>query len=984
MQATLHLRSGRHSLSSTLPRLAALGAALIGCTALLGWIVDLPVFKSVFPGAVEMKANTAIALIAAGVALWCLRGPKSRLSAPLARALALCVAALGWSTLAQYLFGWDLGIDELLFTDSEGRFNAIKGRMSPYTAGAFGCIGAALALPAGRKCARFRYAGAGVTLLIGVVAAIGYAWNASELTTDAVLPPVAVNTAAAFILLGLGTLGLIRQRERPRLADTPPLSIGSVEGKVLLGFAVSFLLLVVGGGLTYQAGAEFSNAASWVVHTQRVLANLSAIEAHVYDAGLAQRNYLITGKPQPLAQYRAALASTADAHVNLAALMHDNPVQRENLALLRTLTQQVQEFLDEGVRIYRAGGLPAAQLFINRGLDTRTLQAASSLIHRMQQVEHGLLQEREHRTYSSQRQMLLSMLVTLVAAAVVLSSLFRSVREQMRGREQSDREASQARLSAEQAHLEADAANRAKSAFLAAMSHEIRTPMNGVLGLLELLSLTRLDAEQRSNLTVIRESGRSLLRIVDDILDFSKIEANKLELHAEPASVRQLVDRVCQLYKGAASSKGLLLSGHVEAGVARLHLFDAHRMEQALNNFVSNAIKFTERGTVELRVRLVDRDPRGETLRFEVEDTGIGIAQAKIATLFQPFVQADAGTGSRYGGTGLGLVISRRIAELMGGTAEIESELGSGTTMSVRLTFPVAHADAGAPAPHPADMTPHLLLEGRRATPAIADAHAEGTLLLVVDDHPTNRLVLKRQLNLLGYAVETASDGVQALEALEGRRFGAVLTDCNMPEMSGYELARQIRHRERVGNKRRMPILACTANALRSEAAVCAEAGMDDYLVKPVRLAELASRLDHWLPLPAGPVHNARPADKEDPLIDHSLLDAITAGNASERASVLAEFRRLNDADAAELTTQLSGEREFRKITHLAHRIRGSCALLGASALADVCREIEFASRAERAAGWQVLAEEFARERDRLDRYLDELATGTAIGRGKH
>ena len=388
-------------------------------------------------------------------------------------------------------------------------------------------------------------------------------------------------------------------------------------------------------------------------------------------------------------------------------------------------------------------------------------------------------------------------------------------------------------------------AGRAKSAFLATMSHEIRTPMNGVLGMLELLSLTKLDGEQRTTLGIVRESGRSLLRIIDDILDFSKIEAGKLELRPEVTSVATVIERVCDIYSGNASSKSLTLKRFTDGRISAALMVDPLRLQQILNNLASNAIKFTESGEVSIRAELVERRGDADVVRFTVEDTGMGVTPEDAAQLFQPFTQAAR---TAAGGTGLGLSICKRLAELMGGSLAMESSAGVGTKVLLTVPLPVAADPVAVLAATPARGRKEAT-SPRRTPPTVGEARKQGMLVLLVDDHPVNRMVLGKQLNTLGYAAESAQSGLEAIEKWNAGGVGAVITDCNMPEMDGYALAHHIRDTEVRRGERRTPIIACTANALGGEAEKCYAAGMDDYLAKPVALAQLQEKLKQWLPI---------------------------------------------------------------------------------------------------------------------------------------
>jgi PAS domain S-box-containing protein len=398
--------------------------------------------------------------------------------------------------------------------------------------------------------------------------------------------------------------------------------------------------------------------------------------------------------------------------------------------------------------------------------------------------------------------------------------------------------------------LEANAANVAKSTFLATMSHEIRTPMNGMMGMLELLSLTPLDAQQRDTLQIIRESSESLLHIVDDILDFSKIEAGQLEIYPEVTSVGKILREVERLFSSAAIKKGVVIRHSVDPEINPALMVDAARLRQILRNFVGNSIKFTATGSIDISAELAGKGDGSQRVRFVVRDTGIGISEANQKLLFQPFSQGDAVAARQAGGTGLGLAICRRLAQMMGGTVEMASVLGQGTAMTLHLDLSLARpVDASTDNAEMEPNTVPVIPSKRRVAPDVAHAQREGTLVLVVDDHPINRLLLMRQMNTLGYAAESADDGVQALEKWKSGRFGMILTDCAMPEMDGYELARSIRTLESESHASRIPIVACTANALAEEAQQCIAAGMDACLVKPVSLEGLLEKLEVWLPV---------------------------------------------------------------------------------------------------------------------------------------
>jgi len=650
---------------------------------------------------------------------------------------------------------------------------------------------------------------------------------------------------------------------------------------------------------------------------------------------------------------------------------------------------------------------------------------------------------------------------------------------------------------------QAEIAARSKAEFLATMSHEIRTPMNGVLGMLELMALTPLDEEQRTLVSTMRDSGAALLRIIDDILDLSKIEAGKLELEELELRPADLVEGVSDLLAPQAHQKGLALICAIDRSVPGRLRGDSGRLRQILFNLTGNAIKFTDRGRVVLRVGTAGPDdadpakPDHVRLHVAVEDTGIGIGPEGQARLFQPFSQADSSTTRRFGGTGLGLAICTRLIERMGGRIGVSSVPGAGSTFWFTVELPRAPEALPAPSSTPLDGLPVLVadedevqravlacyleqggaavtvsssvadaasklgrggfgllvtttalagrleplagacapglprlllgdgrtagsgmgsgaagdgavasphtvsgaasgsasgsaaglvqpvhraaliraaatLTGRTAPDAPgaepacpppvrtgADTAANGPAdkaghgpVLVAEDHPTNQQVVLRQLRRLGYAAELAADGEQALAAWRIGRHRLIVTDCHMPVMDGYELARRIRAEERDG-RRRTSIVAMTANALSGEMERCLAAGMDDYLAKPVTLAQLSQVLGRWLEAhpPAAeaavPTPIPAPAAAEEALpvldLDHvrETFGAMQGGGLDDGTLDMMDFFIETTRPTLERVRQAldAGEREEARAA--AHSAAGAARTAGAKALAAACTALE-------------------------------------------
>jgi two-component system, sensor histidine kinase and response regulator len=642
------------------------------------------------------------------------------------------------------------------------------------------------------------------------------------------------------------------------------------------------------------------------------------------------------------------------------------------------------------------------------------------------------------------------------------------------------------------ARQRAEEANKAKSSFLATMSHEIRTPMNGVIGTIDVLRQSSLKPRQLDQVEIIKDSAYSLLTVIDDILDFSKIEAGKIELESEPVVISYLTESICNAMLSIAGKKQVGLRFYLDPHLPGAIISDAVRLRQIVINLVGNALKFsgstTRMGHVDARF-----EKQGENLQIRVIDNGIGMSAAAIATVFEPFTQADTSTTRRFGGTGLGLPITKRIVEMLGGSLQIDSEEGEGSTFTV--TIPIEEvARAGVEEQEPQlqnaqcrllcprlaenkDWQTYLRYEGAElevvetleqllAKPAngkvvavavendeeiatykrlldssresfqrlvivrpllhhrvevlddettlvnlnpstgvcfhdvlaaisgnvehLEDAESEeketrkqitreeaeklGRMILVAEDNDINQKVIKNQLDLLGYAYDVAGNGQEALELWSERHYSLLLTDLHMPIIDGYELTAAIRRQETAGQQQ-LPIVAFTANATKGERQLCIEAGMNDYLPKPVPLESLQSKLEKWACkiLEEAPLPGINKQDDEDPeLVEEreSQLTRETSSESSENAngstelstldvnvlvqlvgdddaliaSFLSEYKQSAENAAAQIEEAYKGG-QWKRVADLAHGLKSSSRSVGALALGEICAELESAGK---------------------------------------
>ncbi|MFZ6048790.1 ATP-binding protein [Pseudomonas sp. CR3202] len=415
---------------------------------------------------------------------------------------------------------------------------------------------------------------------------------------------------------------------------------------------------------------------------------------------------------------------------------------------------------------------------------------------------------------------------------IELGDLGRHINDLAGGLEQASHEQQQAMDQLIKAREEAETANRAKSDFLAMMSHELRTPMNGVLGMLQLLETTELNEEQTEYAALATESTEHLLKVINDILDFSRIERGALELERIPFSLLDLIQSSVQVFQHSAQQRGLALSLDTQGGLERVEVQgDPTRLRQILVNLVGNALKFTEEGGIRVKTRWQALDSEVLWLTCSVHDSGIGIPPDRLEHMFDAFQQADHSISRRYGGTGLGLPIARTLAERMGGTLQAESHEDSGSVFTLEIPLPFR----------------------TRASDVVNDEEHSpnaggGQQVLLVEDNPVNQTVIEAMLRSLGYQVSLVGDGAQAVHQASRHRYAAILMDCRLPVLDGYEATRQIRQ---MNDGATLPIIALTANALQGDREACLAAGMNDYLAKPFKRADLLRVMQRWMNKPS-------------------------------------------------------------------------------------------------------------------------------------
>ena len=692
----------------------------------------------------------------------------------------------------------------------------------------------------------------------------------------------------------------------------------STDRKIKLAFSLAFALLLALPVITYWNKERMVASAEAVSQTHEIIIALEATMRSLADGETIERGYVITGHETYVAPYEVTCFQAKNLVAKLQNLTAESPTQQKHIQTLKPLVLRKLELMDSVIANRRKRGFDAAEEIIATELGKKIMDQIRVEISAMRREEEANLGANTER---------LGLIVkdgwTFFLFAVglnfttVLFSLF-MVTRYIRHRRETEDALKDAKETAESASL-------AKSAFLANMSHEIRTPMTAIVGYADLLLDPRqTQSDKLDNLQTIRRNARHLLELINDILDLSKIEAGKMKVERIECELPQLIGDVVSLMRPRAMEKGLDLKCTFAGPIPKKMMTDSLRLRQILVNLVGNAVKFTEAGHVELRVSCTRKDGEAR-VRFDVNDTGIGITHEQMARLFQPFNQADESTTRRFGGSGLGLTISQRLSKLLGGTIAACSTPDKGSTFSVTLNAgPVAESDMIE------GLDESLLQSNRGHAPKDPVITLVGRILLAEDGRDNQRLITLH-LRRAGAEVVLAENGRIAVDLATQQCFDLILMDMQMPEMDGYEATSELRRRGLT-----LPIIALTAHAMADDRSKCLGAGCSDYLTKPVEKELLLATINSYLKRQAA----AKAAAPRPSVAIPAPRIRSTFADDADMKPIIAEFVG-NLPEQVEQIEELLSQNNLTRLKRAVHQLKGSGGGYGFQAVTDTAAVAE-------------------------------------------
>lgn len=897
--------------------IARLGSAIAiigGTLAMLGWLFYYWLPNEYKHVVININPNTAICFILSGISLWLLHEKNNRLLNYMSKIAAAAVFLIGFLTLFEYFFKIELGIDQGLFRDTLKNVTSLfsSGRMTPFTATNFVLIGLTLFFIDSKT---IRYPVHQLLILLVILNTyfqllvhlysyvvttdiVGVTNKYSQVNMSVLLLFLMLSAGIFFARPDKGIAALISNRESGSIfvrriivpACILPILFGYLEivaehnGHYEHLIGVSLLIMVVS------------------------LFFITLILLNAYFVNHMEIHSILYERDERLSlALRSADAGTWNWDVKTNQIMCDEYLHRlfglepqTNPSRFETIFNFIHP--DDRKRV-----------------DDEIKEALLS--KKDYESEYKIiLPDGQQRCFATRGHIFRNE----KGDAIKMSGICWDITQRKSNEEELRKAKEQAELLAEQAN----SANKAKSAFLAAMSHEIRTPLNGIIGMTSLAEKTTLTAEQSKMIDTIRLSGEALMSVINDVLDFSKIESGQMDIEFIEFNLYKLISDIVDLFYTQVEQKKIKLNFSIAPNVPLYIKGDPAKLRQILTNILSNSVKFTQKGEINVRV-LVQASSSDDALstnntaqlRFEIQDTGIGISHEAYSRLFQPFSQGDVSTSRKYGGTGLGLVICQRLVNLMHGTMGVDSISGIGTRFWFTIKLEAAENN------HPSLLQNDICLPDDTFILDNQYFH-----ILLAEDNSVNQMVSLQLLKQLGYTVDSVENGIEAVNAFRSTNYDLILMDCQMPEMDGYlasEMIRKLHSR----NSKTVPIIALTAHALKGEKEKCLAAGMNDYLSKPININHFKNMLDKWL-------HSNYINNLNEMVSITERTKSIFDNNNNSTQAFLDCFISSTNEILGELTSAIK-QHDNEKMKLLIHRLKGSAGNSGAINMHQLCIKAE-------------------------------------------